>query len=97
MIRTAHRHPTWWKAPLAASLFGLPFLVLEYRWFASHHETGAFGGVLYWAAALLVFAWALPHRRALRATRMMAAGAGLGFALLPMLWVMLAIAATSGA
>jgi hypothetical protein len=96
MIRTAHRHATWWKAPLLASLLGLPFLVLEYRWFASHQETGAFGGVLYWAGALLLFAWALPHRLALRATRMTAAGAGLGFALLPMLWVTLASAATSG-
>ncbi|PWI16730.1 hypothetical protein DI272_23120 [Streptomyces sp. Act143] len=95
MIRTAaHHHRTWWRAPLVASLPGLPCLALEYRWFASHHETGAFGGVLYWACGLLAFAWALPHRRALRPTRMTAAGAGLVLALLPMLWLMLAITAS---
>ncbi|WP_037887455.1 hypothetical protein [Streptomyces viridochromogenes] len=65
--------------------------------FASHHETGAFGGVLYWACGLLALAWSLPHRRAMRASRMVLAGAGLGFALLPMLWLVVAIAAMSSA
>ncbi len=97
MIRTSARHATWWKAPLVASSLGLPFLALEYRWFASHHETGAFGGVLYWACGLLAFAWLLPHRRALRTSRMLAAGAGLGLALLPVLWLMVAIAVTPSA
>ncbi|MFF4398324.1 MYXO-CTERM sorting domain-containing protein [Streptomyces sp. NPDC001480] len=95
MIRTAaRRHATWWKAPLVASLLGLPFLALEYRWFGSHHETGAFGGVLYWACGLLALAWLLPRRRSLRTSRILAAGAGLGFALLPALWLMVAIAVT---
>jgi hypothetical protein len=94
MIQTAaHRHATWWRAPLVASSLGLPFLFLEYRWFASHGETGAFGGVLHWACGLLALAWLLPHRRALRTTRAVAAGAGLVLALLPALWLAVAIAA----
>ncbi|MEU5594215.1 hypothetical protein [Streptomyces sp. NPDC020298] len=36
--------------------------------------------------------WLLPRRRSLRTSRMPAAGAGLGFALLPVLWLMVAIA-----
>ncbi|MFH0517376.1 hypothetical protein ACHBTE_09370 [Streptomyces sp. M41] len=95
MIRTSAHHATWWKAPLVASLLGLPFLGLECRWFASHGETGAFAGVLYWACGLLALAWLLPHRRSVRTPRMALAGAGLGFALLPALWLMVATAATS--
>ncbi|GHF73922.1 hypothetical protein [Streptomyces griseosporeus] len=47
MIRTAERHATWWRAPLVASSLAVPFLLLEYRWFASQGESGAFGGLLY--------------------------------------------------
>ncbi|NUP79011.1 MAG: hypothetical protein HOV96_15850 [Nonomuraea sp.] len=94
-MRPSVAHQTWWKAPLVATLLGLPFIALEYRWFASHHETGAFGGVLYWACGLLAFAWVLPHRRSLRTPRMLVAGAGLSFALIPMLWLVVAIGATS--
>jgi hypothetical protein len=97
MIQTSAHHATWWKTPLVASLLGLPFLGLQYSWFASHHETGAFGGVLYWACGLLALAWLLPHRLPMRTPRMVLAGAGLGFALLPMLWLMVAIAAMSSA
>ncbi|GEC08139.1 hypothetical protein SSP24_57940 [Streptomyces spinoverrucosus] len=71
-----------------ASSLGLPFLVLEYNWFAAHDGPGAFGGVLYWSLALLALAWALPHRPALRTTRVVAAGAGLGCALLPVLFAL---------
>ncbi|MFD7459587.1 MULTISPECIES: hypothetical protein [unclassified Streptomyces] len=76
-------HPTWWRAPLVASSFGLPLLALEYGWFASEDGPGAFGGILYWATGLFVLAWVLPHRRSLRGVRMAAAVTGLGCALLP--------------
>ncbi|MFF9274442.1 hypothetical protein [Streptomyces griseosporeus] len=91
MIRTAARHATWWRAPLVASSLAVPFLLLEYRWFASEGESGAFSGVLYWSFGLLAFAWLLPHRRALRTPRMLAAGLGLLLSLLPLLWLMIAI------
>ncbi|MFB7598862.1 hypothetical protein [Streptomyces sp. NPDC056160] len=86
-------HPTWWKAPFAATVLGLPFLVWEYRWFASGDGVGSFGGVLYWACGLLAVAWVLPHRRAVRTARVLTAGAGLGCALLPGLMAMLLIGA----
>ncbi|MGC0330757.1 hypothetical protein RKD23_003747 [Streptomyces sp. SAI-170] len=86
--RPGTAHPTWWRTPLVASAFGLPCLVLEYFWFRSEDGAGAFGGILYWAAGLLAVAWLLPHRRSLRAPRMLAAGAGLGCALLPVLFAL---------
>ncbi|MEV3966928.1 hypothetical protein AB0K68_02055 [Streptomyces sp. NPDC050698] len=88
-------HPTWWRAPLVATLFGLPFLVLEYRWFAAQDGPGAFSGVLFWAAGLLALAWVLPHRRSLRGLRLAAAGTGLGCALLPVMFAMLLGAAVA--
>ncbi|MEU6481643.1 hypothetical protein ABZ858_33155 [Streptomyces sp. NPDC047017] len=88
-------HPTWWRAPLVATLLGLPFLVAEYRWFASQDGPGAFGGVLYWATGLLALAWLLPHRRPARTPRMLSAGAGLGCALLPGLMAMLLMGAAA--
>ncbi|MFJ7340765.1 hypothetical protein ACIQU3_10790 [Streptomyces sp. NPDC101110] len=94
-LRTAHR--TWWRAPLAATLPGLPLLVLEYRWFASQDGPGAFSGVLFWAAGLLALAWVLPHRRSLRGLRIAAAGTGLGCALLPVAFaVLLGVAVAAG-
>ncbi|MFI9150903.1 hypothetical protein [Streptomyces sp. NPDC053367] len=86
--RPATAHPTWWRAPLVASAFGVPCLMLEYFWFRSQDGVGAFGGILYWASALLVLAWLLPHRRSLRAPRMIAAGAGAGCAMLPVLFAL---------
>ncbi|MFF7359086.1 MULTISPECIES: hypothetical protein [Streptomyces] len=79
-----------------ATLVALPFLVLEYRWFRSEDGIGAFGGVFYWSVGLLAFSWALPHRRSLRTPRFLAAGAGLGCVLLPMLFALALGAALSG-
>ncbi|AIR99461.1 putative membrane protein [Streptomyces glaucescens] len=76
-------HLTWWRAPLVASAPGLPLIVLDHFWFASHGGPGPFGGVLHWAIGLLVLAWVLPHRRSLRGLRIAAAGAGLACALFP--------------
>jgi hypothetical protein len=95
LLSAAHR--TWWKAPLVASLIGLPLLAVEYSWFASQDGVGAFSGVLYWASGLLVLAWVLPHRRSLRRLRMAAAGAGLAFASVPVVFaVLLGLAMASG-
>ncbi|MEW2614882.1 hypothetical protein AB0937_32835 [Streptomyces sp. NPDC047880] len=87
LTRATHR--TWWRAPLAATLPGLPLLVLEYRCFAAQDGPGAFSGVLFWAAGLLALAWVLPHRRSLRGLRIAAAGTGLGCALLPVTFAVL--------
>jgi hypothetical protein len=86
--RPSTAHPTWWRVPLVASLLGLPLLVLEYLWFRSQDGVGALGGILYWSSGLLVLAWLLPHRLSLRAPRIMAAGAGLGCAMLPVLFAL---------
>ncbi|CAL9501520.1 hypothetical protein [Streptomyces sp. enrichment culture] len=86
--RPGTAHPTWWRVPLVASLLGLPCLVLDFLWFRSQDGTGAFGGILYWSAGLLVFAWLPPHRRALRGPRTAAAVAGLGCAMLPALFAL---------
>ncbi|WP_157852740.1 hypothetical protein RFN58_22105 [Streptomyces iakyrus] len=90
-------HRTWWRAPLVATLPGLPLLALEYRWFAAQDGPGAFSGVLFWAAGLIALAWVLPHRRSLRGLRITAAGTGLGCALLPVMFaVLLGAAMASG-
>ncbi|MFF7754978.1 hypothetical protein ACFZCP_38425 [Streptomyces sp. NPDC007971] len=78
------------------SLLGLPFLVWEYIWFRSEDGLGALGGIFYWSAGLLTLSWALPHRRALRTPRMLAAGAGLGCVLLPILFALALGAAMNG-
>ncbi|MEU5539501.1 hypothetical protein [Streptomyces sp. NPDC020362] len=95
-VRPHITHRTWWKAPLVASLLALPFLVLEYNWFRSEDGVGAFGGVFYWSVGLLALSWALPHRRPLRTPRVLAAGAGLGCVLLPMLFALALGAALTG-
>lgn len=95
-VRPGSTHLTWWKVPLTASLLGLPFLVLEYSWFRSEDGIGAFGGVFYWSIGLLALSWTLPHHRSLRIPRMLAAGAGLGCVLLPMLFALALGAALAG-
>lgn len=79
-----------------ASLAGGPFLVLEYRWFASEDGVGSLGGIFSWAVGLLALSWALPHRRSLRTPRVPAAGAGLGCVLLPMLFALMLGMAMAG-
>nr|BFD83787.1 hypothetical protein StreXyl84_31880 [Streptomyces sp. Xyl84] len=91
--RPGAAHPTWWKAPFAATVIGLPFLVWEYCWFSSGDGAGSFGGILYWACGLLALAWVLPHRRSVRTARVLTAGAGLGCALLPGMMAVLLVGA----
>ncbi|MET9731862.1 hypothetical protein ABZZ79_14770 [Streptomyces sp. NPDC006458] len=81
-------HPTWWRAPLVASLISLPFLVLEYHWFRSQDGLGALGGLFYWSSGLLALGWVLPHRRSLRTVRMLVSGAGLGCVMTPVLFAL---------
>ena len=76
-------HPTWWKAPLVASAPGLPLLAMEYAVIRAHDGMDQYGGVIYWALALYVLAWALPHRRTFRTPRALAAGAALVITVLP--------------
>lgn len=75
-------HATWWKAPLTASLPGLPLLVGEYAMFRG---TGLENLIL-WGIALLVVAWILPHRKSLRGLRMTAAICALGLSMLPLVY-----------
>ncbi|TXS41514.1 hypothetical protein EAO75_43050 [Streptomyces sp. uw30] len=82
-------HATWWKAPLVATVPGLPILVWEYVFLGAEDALGLLGGAVYWAFGLLALAWALPHRRSLRPARVTAAVAGLVCAVLPLLLVML--------
>ncbi|MFF0201114.1 hypothetical protein [Streptomyces sp. NPDC005017] len=79
-------HPTWWRAPLVATLAGLPFLVLEFHWFRSQDGFGLLGGLFSWSSGLLVLARVLPRRRSLRTPRMLISGAGLGCVMLPVLF-----------
>jgi hypothetical protein len=75
-------HKTWWKAPLVASLPGLPLLAWEYSLCQGHGEIWS---VLYWAMGLFAIAWALPHRRSMRTLRVVTAAIVLGGTLLPAL------------
>ncbi|MEU8990972.1 hypothetical protein AB0C98_31990 [Streptomyces sp. NPDC048558] len=96
-VQLSGAHPTWWRAPSAATLLGLPLLVWEYGMFRADGCTSGIEVMILWGFALLAIAWALPHRRSLRMLRTTAAGAGLGCAFLPVLFAMLmAVAMTSG-
>ena len=78
-------HRTWWRAPLVASAFGVPLVVLEYAWIGP----GPFVGALYCAVGLLALAWLLPRRRSLRGLRIAAAVTAVGSALLPLVFLLL--------
>ncbi|MFD5267206.1 hypothetical protein [Streptomyces sp. NPDC058335] len=80
---------TWWKAPLIASVPGLPLLALEYGVLRSHAGMGQYGGGVHTALALFTLAWALPHRRSLRTLRVVAAGAALVVTVLPVALVVM--------
>ncbi|WP_189933340.1 hypothetical protein [Streptomyces aurantiogriseus] len=86
-LHTPHR--TWWKAPLVASLPGVPLLAWEYSLFRADGSTSGFGVFLYWAMGLFALAWALPHRRSLRTLRVVAAGTALAVTLLPVVLAVL--------
>ncbi|MFE5920841.1 hypothetical protein [Streptomyces sp. NPDC056468] len=96
-VQLSGAHPTWWRAPSVATLLALPLLVWEYGMFRADGYTSGIEVMILWGFALLAIAWALPHRRSLRTLRMAAAGAGLGCALLPVLFaVLMAMAMASG-
>ncbi|MFD8011393.1 hypothetical protein [Streptomyces sp. NPDC058955] len=69
--------PTWWKAPLVATLPGLPLLVGGFATFWADGYTSGFEMFLTLAGVLLAMAWLLPHRRALRWVRTAAASTAL--------------------
>ncbi|MFD3809282.1 hypothetical protein ACFWTC_38455 [Streptomyces sp. NPDC058619] len=82
-------HKTWWKAPLVASLLGLPLLAMEYSVIRAHDGMGQYGVVIYGALSLLAIAWVLPHRRSMRTYRIVAASLALGWVFLPLLFALL--------
>ncbi|MFE6940159.1 hypothetical protein [Streptomyces chartreusis] len=88
-VRGYERHPTWWKAPLVATVPVLPILVWDYVFLGAEDALGFLGGVVHWGLGLLVLAWLLPHRRSLRAARVSAAVTGLVCVLLPLALVLL--------
>ena len=61
--------PTWWTAPVVATLFGLPLLVWECSMFGVDSHTGTLDVMVYGGLAVLAIAWALPHRRSARMLR----------------------------
>lgn len=90
-------HPTWWRATSAATLLGLPLFVREYGMFRADGCADGIEVVILWGFALLAIARALPHRRSLPTLSRAAAGAGLGCALLPLLFaVLMAMAMAAG-
>ncbi|MFC9238586.1 hypothetical protein ACFTZK_19370 [Streptomyces decoyicus] len=90
-------HATWWKAPLIASLPGLPALVWEYMTFRADGYTSGIETAIVIAMVLLAGSWLLPHRRSVRGLRMAAAGTALGLAMLPLLYaILLGAAMASG-
>ncbi|MEU7042295.1 hypothetical protein AB0A77_14700 [Streptomyces varsoviensis] len=76
-------HETWWRAPLIASVPGAPILVWEETLFYGDGYVSAIETLVWGAMALLVLAWVLPHRRAMRELRIAAAGISLGCSALP--------------
>jgi hypothetical protein len=90
-------HETWWRAPLLASVLGLPLLVWEYSLFRADGYTSGIETVIWSAMLLVVVSWALPHRRSFRTLRTVTAGTAIGCAFLPLLFaVLLGAAMASG-
>ncbi|MFB7941718.1 hypothetical protein ACWENA_34590 [Streptomyces sp. NPDC004779] len=88
--------PTWWKAPLAVTLPGLPLLVGQVTFFGVGHVSGL-DLMTAVAAVLLVLCWLPPYRRSLRGWRITAASAALLLILAP--WataVLMGLAMSSG-
>lgn len=81
--RGDEHHPTWWKAPLVATVPALPILVWDYVFLGAEDALGFLGGVVHWGFGLLALAWLLPHRRSLRTARLTATVTGLVHVLLP--------------
>ncbi|MFJ2174192.1 hypothetical protein ACIOHE_14910 [Streptomyces sp. NPDC087851] len=84
-------HDTWWKAPMAATLPGLPLLVWEFGSFSANGYTSGMEIVIVGALILLAAAWLLPRRRSMRVLRTLAAGSALGIAFLPIAYLLLLV------
>lgn len=89
-------HKTWWKAPLATSVPGLPLLAMEYSVARSHDGMDEYGALIYSALALFTLAWLLPPRRSMRTYRVVAASLGLGVVLLPLVLLLVLAASLAG-
>ncbi|MFE5816016.1 hypothetical protein ACFQ6S_21825 [Streptomyces sp. NPDC056479] len=87
-VQHSDTDPTWWKAPLVATVPGLPLLAWEFVMLGPEGALGTLGGAVYGAVGLLALAWALPHRRSSSMLRVTAAVAGLVCAILPLLFLM---------
>ncbi|MFJ5774194.1 hypothetical protein [Streptomyces sp. NPDC093094] len=92
-VRTAH--PTWWRAPLIATLPGAPLLVWEYSLFRADGYTSGIETVIVLGMILLAVSWLLPHRRSSRGLRLFLAGTALTTAVLPLLFAVALGAAMS--
>ncbi|MDQ8702598.1 hypothetical protein RCO28_08865 [Streptomyces sp. LHD-70] len=90
-------HATWWKAPLAASIPGLPLLVWQFLTFWGDGYTSGIEAMSLTSLVLLAVSWLLPHRRSQREWRMVAAGTALAMALLPVVQMILMVAAMASA
>ncbi|MFI7408320.1 hypothetical protein ACIBU0_06595 [Streptomyces sp. NPDC049627] len=89
--------PTWWKAPVVATLLGLPLLVWELSLYGVDSYLSGPEVMIYGGFALLAIAWTLPRRRSARMLRITAACCALGCAVLPFVFlVMMAMAMASG-
>ncbi|MFJ3902376.1 hypothetical protein [Streptomyces sp. NPDC090025] len=89
MTTPSAAHPTWWRAPLIATLVGLPLLVWEYSLFQADGYTSGIETVLVLGMLLLPVSWLLPHRRTWRMPRFLTAGTVLGITVLPLLFALL--------
>ncbi|MEY9992773.1 hypothetical protein ABIE67_004805 [Streptomyces sp. V4I8] len=89
--------PTWWTAPFATTLFGLPLLVWECVIFGFDSYVSSLDAMVYGGLVLLVIAWTLPRHRSARMLRVTAAVAGLACAVLPLAsLVLMGMAMASG-
>lgn len=85
-------HASWWKAPLAASLPGLPLLAWEFGLFQSTGTSGI-NKLILTGFCLFALAWFLPRRQSLRTLRTAISCTALGFAVLPLVLALLLTAA----
>ncbi|MFE4058383.1 hypothetical protein ACFXP3_19195 [Streptomyces sp. NPDC059096] len=80
-------HFTWWKAPMVATALGLPIL-LRARFELLGDEDDVMRPLMVTVVILLAIVWLVPHRRSMRAVRVLAAGMAYGASCIPIAYVL---------
>lgn len=80
-------HRSWWAAPLAMSVLGVPMLLWEYFLFMADDYPASIDGVIWLGLLLFLIAWAPPWRPSVQWLRMAVVTTAFVCAVFPLLLV----------